>query len=125
MKEQLLNTVENILAKGEIAHYLGKGCTHELYFFRDIMKQRKRYEVGLEKLASAGNQVADMQKELIDLQPQLIQASKDVDEIMVVIERDSIEVAKVEKVRLACVLSLTPIFNNITSLLCFLVLING
>ena len=39
-----------------------------------------------------------MQKELIDLQPQLIDASKDVDEIMVIIERDSIEVAKVEKV---------------------------
>ena len=62
------------------------------------MKQKKRYEVGLEKLASAGSQVQDMQKELIDLQPQLIQASKDVDEIMVVIEKDSIEVAKVEKV---------------------------
>jgi dynein heavy chain len=63
------------------------------------MKQKKRYEIGLEKLASAGSQVSDMQKELIDLQPQLITASKDVDEIMVIIERDSIEVAKVEKVR--------------------------
>lgn len=40
-----------------------------------------------------------MQKELIELQPQLIQASKDVDDIMVIIERDSIEVAKVEKVK--------------------------
>ena len=39
-----------------------------------------------------------MQTELIDLQPQLIQASKNVDDIMVIIERDSIEVAKVEKV---------------------------
>lgn len=63
------------------------------------MKQKKRYEVGLEKLASAGNQVADMQKELIDLQPQLITASKDVDEIMLKIEKDSVEVAKVEKVK--------------------------
>lgn len=42
----------------------------------------------------------DMKKELIDLQPQLIQASNDVAEIMVVIEKDSIEVAKVEKVSL-------------------------
>ncbi|WAR10683.1 DYH7-like protein [Mya arenaria] len=64
----------------------------------EVMKQKKRYEVGLDKLANAGGQVADMQKELIALQPQLIQASKDVDEIMVVIEKDSIEVAKVEKV---------------------------
>ncbi|XP_052236951.1 dynein axonemal heavy chain 7-like isoform X2 [Dreissena polymorpha] len=63
-----------------------------------VMKMKQRYEVGLEKLASAASQVADMQKELIDLQPQLVQASKDVDEIMIVIEKDSIEVAKVEKV---------------------------
>ena len=39
-----------------------------------------------------------MQKELTDLQPQLVEASKQVDEIMVVIEKESIEVAKVEKV---------------------------
>ena len=64
------------------------------------MRQKKRYEVGLDKLANASGQVAGMQKELIDLQPQLVQASKDVDETMVVIERDSIEVAKVEKVGL-------------------------
>jgi len=65
-----------------------------------VMRQKKRYEVGLDKLANASGQVAGMQKELIDLQPQLVQASKDVDETMVVIERDSIEVAKVEKVGL-------------------------
>ena len=47
---------------------------------------------------SASSQVGLMQKELTDLQPQLREASKEVDEIMVVIEKDSIEVAKVEKV---------------------------
>ena len=47
-----------------------------------------------------------MQQELTDLQPQLIVASKDVDEIMVVIERESVEVAKVEKVRFSVVLLL-------------------
>lgn len=62
------------------------------------MKQKTRYEVGLEKLQSAASQVASMQKELTDLQPLLVVASKEVSEIMVVIERDSIEVAKVEKV---------------------------
>ena len=39
-----------------------------------------------------------MQGELEALQPQLIQAGKEVDEIMVVIEKDSVEVAKKEKV---------------------------
>lgn len=44
-------------------------------------------------------QVSAMQGELEALQPQLIQAGKEVDEIMVVIEKDSVEVAKTEKVR--------------------------
>jgi len=39
-----------------------------------------------------------MQRELTKLQPQLLDASKQVDEIMAVIEKDSAEVAKVEKV---------------------------
>ena len=41
-----------------------------------------------------------MQAELEALQPQLIQAGKEVDEIMVIIEKDSVEVAKKEKVSL-------------------------
>ncbi|ELU17469.1 hypothetical protein CAPTEDRAFT_228350 [Capitella teleta] len=64
----------------------------------EVMKSKKRYEVGLEKLNSAASQVSEMQKELTDLQPQLVEASKEVDEIMIVIEKESIEVAKVEKV---------------------------
>ena len=63
-----------------------------------MLKAKRRYEVGLEKLQSAASQVSVMQKELTDLQPQLVEASKQVDEIMVVIEKESIEVAKVEKV---------------------------
>ena len=39
-----------------------------------------------------------MQIELKELQPQLVVASEEVDKIMVVIEKDSIEVAKTEKV---------------------------
>ncbi len=72
------------------------------------MKLKRRYEVGLEKLQSAASQVSVMQKELTELQPQLIVASKDVDEIMVVIEKESVEVAKVEKV-IFCVLYLSSI----------------
>ena len=69
--------------------------------YREVLKQKRRYEVGLEKLESAAGQVAVMQKELTDLQPQLVVAAKEVSEIMVIIEKDSVEVAKVEKVSVA------------------------
>ncbi|CAJ0967663.1 unnamed protein product [Ranitomeya imitator] len=59
---------------------------------------KRRYEVGLEKLESASSQVATMQTELEALQPQLKVASREVDEMMVIIERESIEVAKTEKI---------------------------
>lgn len=62
------------------------------------MKQKRRYEVGLEKLESAADQVSTMQVELEALQPQLLVASKEVDEMMVVIEHESVEVAETEKV---------------------------
>ncbi|XP_033843048.1 dynein axonemal heavy chain 7 [Periophthalmus magnuspinnatus] len=64
----------------------------------DVMTMKRRYEVGLEKLESAASQVALMQMELEELQPQLRVASKKVDEIMVVIEHDSLEAAETEKV---------------------------
>lgn len=62
------------------------------------MKMKKRYEVGLDKLDSAASQVATMQIELEALHPQLKVASKEVDEMMAIIERESVEVAKTEKV---------------------------
>ena len=40
-----------------------------------------------------------MQRELTSLQPQLVDASKQVDDIMAVVEKDSAEVTKVAKVR--------------------------
>jgi len=63
------------------------------------MKVKKRYEVGLEKLGSASSQVSVMQKELTSLQPQLVEAGKQVDETMAIIETETVEVAIVEKVR--------------------------
>ena len=62
------------------------------------MKLKRRYEVGLEKLESAADQVATMQVKLEALQPELLVASKEVDEVMEVIKRDSVEVAEKEKV---------------------------
>uniref|UniRef100_A0A2K6B1B9 Dynein axonemal heavy chain 7 n=1 Tax=Macaca nemestrina TaxID=9545 RepID=A0A2K6B1B9_MACNE len=64
----------------------------------EVMKMKKRYEVGLEKLDSASSQVATMQMELEALQPQLKVASKEVDEMMIMIEKESVEVAKTEKI---------------------------
>ncbi|XP_070694441.1 dynein axonemal heavy chain 7 [Pempheris klunzingeri] len=64
----------------------------------EVMKLKRRYEVGLEKLESAADQVATMQVELEALQPQLLVASKEVDEMMIVIEHESVEVAETEKV---------------------------
>ncbi len=66
--------------------------------FSEVMKLKSRYEVGLEKLESAATQVSTMQVELEALQPQLRVASKEVEEMMVVIERESVEVSKTEKV---------------------------
>ena len=54
-----------------------------------------RYEVGLEKLGAAAKAVSEMQIQLEALQPQLVEASKEVDAIMVNVEKESIEVAKV------------------------------
>ncbi|ESN93064.1 hypothetical protein HELRODRAFT_69886 [Helobdella robusta] len=58
---------------------------------------KNQYEVGLEKLEFAKSQVAIMQTELTDLQPMLVAASRQVDEVMVDIEHDSREVLVVEK----------------------------
>ena len=64
----------------------------------EVIKLKQRYEVGLEKLESAASQVASMQVELEALQPELRVASKQVDEMMVVIEHESVDVAETEKV---------------------------
>ncbi|XP_042749942.1 dynein axonemal heavy chain 7-like, partial [Lagopus leucura] len=62
-----------------------------------VMEMKRRYEVGLEKLNSATSQITSMQSEQEALQPQLREASTQVDEMMVVIQKESSEVAKTEK----------------------------
>ena len=44
----------------------------------EVQKLRRRYEVGLEKLQSASDQVAGMQEELENLKPKLEESSKQV-----------------------------------------------
>ncbi len=56
----------------------------------DVMKAKKRYIGGLDKLAFAATQVAQMQKELEDLKPLLIQASIDNEKLMLQIQKESV-----------------------------------
>jgi dynein heavy chain len=62
-----------------------------------IYAQKRRYEVGLEKLNSAASQVDTMKEELTALQPKLVIAQKETAEAMVVIEKSSKETAEKEK----------------------------
>ncbi|XP_029912440.1 dynein heavy chain 12, axonemal [Myripristis murdjan] len=63
-----------------------------------VMKAKKRYTNGLDKLAFAESQVGEMKKELVDLQPKLEQAKTDNTKIMKVIEVESVEVEAKSKV---------------------------
>lgn len=62
------------------------------------MTAKKRYEVGLSKLATTESSVASMQAELIALQPQLEESTKQTEAALVVIERETVEADKVKKV---------------------------
>nr|WAW84833.1 axonemal dynein heavy chain reconstructed 1 [Halisarca dujardinii] len=56
-----------------------------------IQNQRQRYITGLDKLEFAASQVAVMQKEIIELQPELIKTSEETEKLMVTIEKDTVE----------------------------------
>ncbi|XP_069761611.1 dynein axonemal heavy chain 3 isoform X2 [Narcine bancroftii] len=58
----------------------------------EIDLMRNRYLVGLEKLEFASSQVSVMQKELTDLQPELIKTSAETDKMMIKIEQETNEV---------------------------------
>ena len=55
-----------------------------------------RFQSGLDKLGSAEEQVAVMENELTELQPVLEQTSKEVAELMIVIQRDK-KIAEAKK----------------------------
>lgn len=68
------------------------------YVYREVTQAKNRYEVGLQQLKKAASEVSVMQRELEELQPQLVVAGKEVDEMMVVIKKESADVAETEKV---------------------------
>ncbi|GFR74517.1 axonemal dynein heavy chain protein [Elysia marginata] len=61
------------------------------------MKAKRRYLVGLEKLAFASSQVATMQEELELLQPQLVVSAEETNRMMVIIESESASVEETSK----------------------------
>ncbi|CAL8325422.1 unnamed protein product [Merluccius merluccius] len=63
-----------------------------------VMKAKKRYTNGLDKLAFAESQVGEMKMELVELQPKLEQAKIDNTKMMKVIEVESVEVEAKSKV---------------------------
>ena len=64
----------------------------------EVMTVKKRYEVGLEKLEFTESSVQAMQEELVALQPQLVQSTKETEEAMEVIARETVEADKVKSV---------------------------
>ncbi|KAK0178126.1 hypothetical protein PV328_002104, partial [Microctonus aethiopoides] len=65
---------------------------------KEILRSKTRYEGGIDCLDSTREQVKIMQETLKELQPMLIIAAQDVQQILASVEKESIEVADVEKV---------------------------
>lgn len=63
-----------------------------------LLTQRNRYLVGLEKLEFASAQVTVMKQELTELQPELIQTSEETEHLIMKIGEDTEEVAAKKKV---------------------------
>ncbi|KAF6266164.1 dynein heavy chain 9 [Scenedesmus sp. NREL 46B-D3] len=64
----------------------------------EVMTAKKRYEVGLSKLATTESSVTGMQEELIALQPQLEDSTRQTEAAMEVIARETVEADKVKTV---------------------------
>lgn len=79
---ELINTFKNLLEKRRSA----------------LLSAKTRYEVGLEKLENAASQVGKMQKTLEQLQPQLVEMDKKVDETLVIVEREKTEAVRQEQI---------------------------
>ena len=67
----------------------------------EVLLAKQRYEIGLEKLETTEQSVQVMQKELEALQPELVKTTKEVDEMMVVVERETVDAEKIRVVVVA------------------------
>ncbi|RXG59866.1 hypothetical protein Avbf_02975 [Armadillidium vulgare] len=64
----------------------------------EVRCQEQRYTTGLDRLQEAETSVWSMQQELVNLQPVLINKTKEVEEKMAIVEKRREEVAEVERV---------------------------
>lgn len=62
--------------------------------FRELLMGKSQYEVGIEKLDSAAGEVSVMQEELAALQPQLVVAANQVQEMVAKVDKESVDVAE-------------------------------
>jgi dynein heavy chain len=63
----------------------------------EILTLKDRYVIGIEKLEMSEGQVANMQKELTDLQPKLIKTREETEELIAIIEKEAAEVDAVKQ----------------------------
>ncbi|KAJ7552701.1 hypothetical protein O6H91_06G065600 [Diphasiastrum complanatum] len=63
----------------------------------EILRQKKRYEVGLDKLSSSSEQVVVMQHELTNLKPKLIITVEEVEKLMLQVEQEKKQVVEPKK----------------------------
>ncbi|KAK7101861.1 hypothetical protein V1264_020177 [Littorina saxatilis] len=64
----------------------------------DILNKKFRYQTGLEKIDFSEKQINLMQQELVELQPKLIETSKETEELIEIIEKETVEVEAKKKV---------------------------
>lgn len=90
----------------------------------EILLAKARYEGGLGRLDTTQQEVHEMQEMLKRLQPLLVTAAQDVQKILASVEKESSEVAEIEKVvkvdeEAAMVKKIFLEFNNVALLFLF------
>jgi dynein heavy chain len=69
------------------------------YFLSEVKEKRQRYVNGLEKLGTTAITIVEMKRKLIDeLQPELIASGEKIEQMVIVMEKESVKMAKVEAV---------------------------
>jgi dynein heavy chain len=64
----------------------------------ELTSMRSRYTIGLEKLDTTTKSVDEMSKQLVALQPQLVQTTKETEAMMLHVEEEQLGASKIEKV---------------------------
>lgn len=71
---------------------------NENYYNREVLSAKRRYELGLEKLQTASDDITIMQEELKQLQPKITIAAGEVKVKMQHVEKENQEISKVKQI---------------------------